>query len=108
MKMLIIFMMLFSLNTMAEEKKDLAKAPSQQELLALSIKKGTLVEVLAYTKSDDTFELSIVNEPGVGPNIARAKDLVKVVKLENKKLKKSEFVGMEFVLQDSLTLIDSE
>lgn len=83
-----------------------AKTLKQLEAEGLVIKEGTVVEVQAFDSKNKTFELMIVKEPGVGPNIATTKSLSRATGTDEKKLK--EHVGSELTLKKKLILLSND
>ncbi|MEK2645861.1 hypothetical protein [Bdellovibrio sp. BCCA] len=116
MRFLIILTMMLSLNSFAAEKKSAKpepkREPTAEELAALSIRKDTQIEVSYYDKDSDTFEVVIVKEPGVGPNVATPEALHKAAginaDIETFQNKKADYVGAEFQLKEDLSLLDDE
>lgn len=116
MRFLIILTMMVSLNSFAAEKKSAKpepkREPTMEELAALSIRKDAQIEVSYYDKESDTFEIVIVKEPGVGPNVTTPEHLYKAagigVAMEAFQEKKADYVGAEFQLKEDLTLLDDE
>lgn len=83
-----------------------AKNIKQLEAEGLVIREGTVLEVQSFDSKSKTFELMIVKEPGVGPNVATAKNLVNSTGVTFDKLK--DQIGSEITLKKKLILLSNE
>ncbi|WII70575.1 hypothetical protein QJS83_08905 [Bdellovibrio sp. 22V] len=109
MKFAIILSVLLSVNAFAAEK---AADKKQAVDESLSIAKDTKIDVDFYDESSDTFEIVIIKEPGVGPNVVTPEALHKAaginLDLKTFKTKKRDYVGAEFTLIEKLPLLREE
>ncbi|KYG67605.1 hypothetical protein AZI85_17140 [Bdellovibrio bacteriovorus] len=97
------------------EKKKEAKEPrkpSQAELEALKIMKGAEIEISHYDDDTNTFEVTIIKEPGVGPNVTTPEELYRATEMNvdfaTFSSKKRDYIGSEFQLKEDLILIGPE
>ncbi|XGC80160.1 hypothetical protein ACES2L_12590 [Bdellovibrio bacteriovorus] len=119
MKSILILSLLVSLNAFADEAKVPAKEAAAVKPAAKvdpkviaeleaepPIIKGTDIEIDSYDSATDTFEVVIVKEPGVGPNVASSEDLIKAtgITIGNGK-KKADFVGTSHLLKEDLKML---
>ncbi|KHD90043.1 MAG: hypothetical protein OM95_00545 [Bdellovibrio sp. ArHS] len=88
------------------------RSPSQAELEALKIMKGTEIEISHYDDDTDTFEVTIIKEPGVGPNVTTPEELYRATEMNvdfaTFSAKKRDYIGSEFPLKEDLILIGPE
>lgn len=109
MKSLLLIGLLFSLPVFAAEK---TISLPVKKMEALKIKQGTAIEIDTYDVSTDTFEVVIVNELGVGPNVVSTEDLVHSigtgVSIEEFRKNKKDYQGSEFTTKSSLPLLSIE
>ncbi|UOF01143.1 hypothetical protein [Bdellovibrio reynosensis] len=113
MKALLILTLFFSMSAFAaeNEKSVVAEKPKAAVVEAETeppIIKGTDIEVDSYDAPTDTFEVVIVKEPGVGPNIATSDDLFKATGIDPENKKNKDLVGSTFKLKEELKLLTEE
>ncbi len=111
MHIFVLFLSCSSLTFAENSKKPLTTAEVKASIAHPSLNKGTQIEIYRYDKSSDAFEVSIVKEPGVGPNVATPEALYKVIQTDvdfaTFLKKKSEYVGAEFTLKEKLPLLNA-
>lgn len=76
---------------------------AQLEAAGLIIKQGTAIEIQSYDAKSKTYELAILKEPGVGPNITTGANLSKATGIPEGELKERH--GSEIILKKPLILV---